>query len=161
MDEDKEKLKIIVDTRERQPFWEAGKEYDDLIIIRKKLESGDYAIEGLENKLVVERKKGPVELYMNFTRQRDRFFNTVNRMQDVKHKYLVIESTMDEIANPLSYRYMKQAGNKNASTMVMSTLISLCVLNNIHVIFAGKTARSFVKKLFMKFSEYHKKELGL
>ncbi len=142
---------MIADSRERQPLWEA-KEYEDFIVKRQKLDAADYSIEGLENLIRIERKKCGMELYANFTKHRERFYKEVERLREIPHKFIVIESTLEEISNPLSYRAV---GNYNrAPAIVLSSLVSLSLLDGIQIIYAGKSARGIIKRIFNKFSEY-------
>ena len=45
-------IKIIVDTREQQPW-----DFEFHETAKAKLDTGDYSVEGLENILCIERKK--------------------------------------------------------------------------------------------------------
>lgn len=76
-------------------------------------------------------------------------------METIPLSFLVIEDDMSTFVNPMSYRY---AYNKpKAMAVVMSSLSSLMLLNHVHVVFAGKNSRSFIKNLLLKtFDYYHK-----
>lgn len=47
---------IIIDTREQQPW-----EFEHYSTASRKLDTGDYSIEGLENLFTIERKKALVK----------------------------------------------------------------------------------------------------
>ena len=87
-------MKIIVDTREQQPldFEFFGAEAE-----RRGLKTGDYSVEGLEDKLVIERKRSTGELYMCFGKEWPRFKRELERMADVPHAYLVFEFPADHM----------------------------------------------------------------
>ena len=72
---------IIVDTREQQP-WEFGLHTTS----RKKLDTGEYSIEGLEQLLTIERKKSVSEIANNITESR--FKDVLQRMSIIPYKLL-------------------------------------------------------------------------
>lgn len=152
----KNKYTILVDTREKQPFWEEG-DHKDFIIKKQKLEIGDYSIEDYEDLICIERKKGPSELYNNFTFGKKRIFAEFDKLKKIPYKFLLIESTHEEIMNPMSYRFLKRS--VIAPKIVMGNLIAFSLLHNVHIIYAGNSGRSYTKKIFEKFLEYKKKGL--
>ena len=91
-------MKIIVDTREKvgknkhilDYFDKQGIEWE-----RRKLDYGDYTIEGLEDKIVIERKCSLDELALNFTRGRDRFKREFQRAADNGAKIVVMVERAD------------------------------------------------------------------
>jgi hypothetical protein len=85
------KYHIIVDTREKPSHawhfapssWCAGS-------VSRKLDQGDYAVEGLESVVVVDRKASPSELAGNLTD--DRFARELARLSDlVEYPVIVCE----------------------------------------------------------------------
>ena len=58
-------LKIIVDTREQQPW-----SFDFNEIAVAKLDTGDYSVAGLEEVLCIERKKSVSEIANNIVEKR-------------------------------------------------------------------------------------------
>ncbi len=87
-------FEIIIDTREKNPWCF---EYGEYVIgtINEKLDTGDYTVKGLENKLCIERKQSVSELAQNFTQ--DRFKNELTRMEKIEHKFLLLEFSMNDI----------------------------------------------------------------
>ena len=93
-------FKVIVDTRENPKFrW-------DFSIIEKcigteirKLDTGDYSIEGLEDVLAIERKRSTGEIAMNIGIDKERFIAELERMSKFKYKYLLLEFTMEDVNN--------------------------------------------------------------
>jgi DNA excision repair protein ERCC-4 len=87
---------ILVDTREKKPwnfqFFNATSE-------SRCLKTGDYTLEGFEDKFCVDRKYGAGEIYMCLYSQYGRFKKELQRMQDFEEAYLVIESGFDEVQN--------------------------------------------------------------
>lgn len=100
-------MKIIVDTREQLPLFK-GKN-----VINKKLSEGDYSIEGLEDKIVIERKS-PGDLYGSIIQGHKRFLDEIirSRLQGKKF-YIVVECLEDEFYSKMwqGGYYCKVKGN--------------------------------------------------
>lgn len=91
---------IIRDTREKQPL-----SFKNQTIV-KKLETGDYSLEGLEDKITVERKGSITEVYNNFTEKR--FWNEMERIRSYPYRYIIFEFSVEEMENvPYSLRLPK------------------------------------------------------
>lgn len=160
----KEKVPLVVDTREKIPlFVDGDKDFD---IISRKLDTGDYTILGLESKFVVERKRDLNELYMCFTRDRKRFFNELDRMTDYQYRFLIIGSTYTDLLNPFCYRTeavknssMTDINMKRRAVGITTSSIDGVMLSyGIHVIFAGKKIRAVTRNLLKKVFDYYKRE---
>lgn len=97
---------IIVDTREQFPYHFTGfradsrHKYKPLIIPTKRaaLKTGDYSIEGFEDRVAVERKSLS-DLYSSLGGERDRFKREFERLNKLDHAKLVIEASWHEIIN--------------------------------------------------------------
>lgn len=95
---------ILVDDREGLPYDFAGfhagaKEGHTLLEVpvrRKRLETGDYSIEGLEGQVIVERKSLH-DLYSTLGQGRDRFKAEHERMAQVPKARVVIEATYEDV----------------------------------------------------------------
>ena len=86
---------IIIDTREKTPW-----EFDSSSILNieyRKLDTGDYSIVGLEDKLCIERKMSATEIAANVHQKR--FAAELERMLKYKYRYIIIESNMFKIVN--------------------------------------------------------------
>jgi len=83
-------LTIIIDTREQTPFFKEAPE--DVILLRRKLDTGDYSIKGFENSITIERKEVS-DFVSSLTHERDRFERELERMIPMERKYIVVEST--------------------------------------------------------------------
>ena len=77
---------IIIDTREQKPY------KFSIPTIKKALPSGDYSIVGYEDDITVERKSLP-DLVRFCGRDRSRFMNQCNRLVEIKHRLLIVESS--------------------------------------------------------------------
>lgn len=141
---------IIVDTREQQPW-----EFPYHSTANRKLDTGDYSMEGFENILCIERKKGIAELANNMTEKR--FKDVIQRMSSYKHAYILIECNYDQMMNyPIGSDVPKKLWNriKIPPSFIMKFVTELSVNHNIHVVFCGcaswaeKTALSIMKRVY-------------
>lgn len=87
-------MKIIRDTREK-----TGWQFDwyDIEVIDRKLATGDYTIEGLEEVLCIERKKSPSELALNVGKLRKTFEKELQRMSEIRWKYILCEFPYEQL----------------------------------------------------------------
>jgi ERCC4-type nuclease len=90
------KFKVIRDTREHENKGWFFKESDYCTgMVEKKLDTGDYSIEGLEDILCIERKGSISEFANNITDAR--FDRELERMSEFKYKFLILEFSFDDI----------------------------------------------------------------
>jgi ERCC4-type nuclease len=162
-----QKPTLIIDTREKIP-WDF--EYDDAFenIIYKKLDAGDYSIEGMEDIITIERKAGTDELYSNFSNKtkKRQIFAEFERAKDYKFKFLVIEDSCDDIMNPHKYYVNKPNSrgktiNKRSPKMpiavVTSGLTKLMLEHNVQVVFGGPRAQAMAKGILLHAYDMHRK----
>ena len=83
---------IIQDTRERLPFDLSFYGFD---VIRKKLDVGDYSIEGYEHIVSIDRKKSISELACNLFEDYPRFKRELIRSQNIQNFYIVCEFPLE------------------------------------------------------------------
>ena len=88
-------MKIIVDTREQNPFWFSGYPCETE---RGTLHTGDYSIEGMIEKIVVERKSVG-DLAACMTTGRERFERELERMREFEAAAVVVEEPLTNIRN--------------------------------------------------------------
>jgi hypothetical protein len=81
-------MRIIVDTREKKNIF-LFKSYADVEIIIKGIPTGDYMVEGLAQKVVIDRKASVGELYLNLGSQFVRFKKELDRMRDIEFAYFL------------------------------------------------------------------------
>lgn len=151
-----EPFTIIIDTREQHPW-----EFPYHTTATRKLDTGDYSIEGMEDLLCIERKNGIAEIANNMTESR--FKDVIERMSKYKHAYMLIECNYDQLINyPIGSDVPKKIWNKVkiSPAFIMKFLTELSVKYNIHVIFCGcpswaeKTAISIMKRVY----EHHQSD---
>jgi hypothetical protein len=78
---------IIADTREKKP-WNFG--FFGMEQITKKVETGDYTVQGFEDKISVDRKQNVSELYQNLFKEYPRFKREMERMEGME-AYILCE----------------------------------------------------------------------
>ncbi len=135
--------KIIIDTREQQLLefdgWEAG-------TLRQCLKTGDYSLEGFKNLIAVERKSLP-DLLSCLGKNRKRFYEQMDRLQEFKYKYLLLETTASTIRKGL-WRWPENIKPPH----VIGYLNSITVKRGIGVLYYSEpdTASIFLMNLFDK-----------
>jgi hypothetical protein len=97
-------MKIIRDTRERNG-WDFP--FTDVEISQRKLDSGDYTTEILEDFVVIERKATATELANNLGKRtaKARFYREFDRMVNLRKAYIVCEFPESNI-----YEFPKNSG---------------------------------------------------
>ena len=88
------KFLVIKDTRERDGWYFKESNYCQGMV-DKKLGTGDYSVEGLEDILCIERKGSVSELANNIVDKR--FDRELERMRDFKYKFLILEFGIKDI----------------------------------------------------------------
>lgn len=83
---------VVYDTRENLPFPLLG-----FAALRKTLKTGDYSIQGLEDRVCVERKS-VADLWGSMTTGRARFERCVKRMAEMDRAAIVIEGSLTAAA---------------------------------------------------------------
>lgn len=136
-------LVIVVDTREQKPYTYPPHS------ITATLKTGDYSVEGLEDRVTVERKTKE-DAYQSVTRGRARFIRELERMATLNRAYIVIESTLAGMLKPPKYH-----GAHPRS--VVNSLFAMSVKYGIGIVFAGSRAlgRAATYQVLSKYHRYH------
>jgi len=147
---DYNKFKVIIDTREQQPW-----HFERTIAEHKKLDTGDYSVEGYEHLLCIERKKSVSEIANNITESR--FKDVIERMNSYKYSFLMLEFSLNDIYRyPVGSNVPKHMWSKLKISpgFIIKNLLELQLKNNIKILFcdnptnASKMALSLMKKVF-------------
>lgn len=147
---------IIIDTREQIP-WEFGFHNT----AKKKLDTGDYTIEGFENILAIERKKSVSEIATNLSESR--FSDVLDRLSKIKHSYMVFEFSLEEVYSfPVGSDIPKKLWDKLriSGNYIIKRLIEIQLKYNIQVVFCGDSdnAEKFSVSLMKRiYEQYHTK----
>ncbi len=142
------KFQIIRDTREKVG-WKFRASSNCSGMTEKKLDTGDYSVEGYEDIIMLERKS-IVDLWNSLIQGRERFMREMDRAKEFPLRYLVIEGTLKDINNGIRYSKVK-------ADFILASLFSLEVKHGIHVVFTSKRkdiAQAYVRKLLAKLFQY-------
>lgn len=82
-----EPFTVIIDSREQLPYSFPP----EVKTVTRKLDAGDYAVDGLEHLMAVERKSAN-DICGTLGNGRTRFIRELERMQSIKYRALVIEA---------------------------------------------------------------------
>ena len=89
----KNKFVVIRDTREhKNKGWYFKESEFCQGMVEKKLDTGDYSIEGLEDVLCIERKASVSEIAANLVDKR--FDRELDRMESFKYRFLILEFSL-------------------------------------------------------------------
>jgi ERCC4-type nuclease len=140
---------IIVDTREQQPWV-----FESYTTANKKLDTGDYSIEGLEHLICVERKKSASEFANNVVESR--FKDVIMRMSSIKYAFLLLEFDLEDLLiYPVGSTVPKKMWDKIkiSPAFLIKNILELEMSHNIKVFFCGnatnaaKLAEMILKKI--------------
>ena len=143
-------FKIIVDTREQQPW-----HFDYYATAIHKLDTGDYSVDGIQDLLCIERKKSVSEIATNITESR--FQDVLARMKSYKYSFMILEFDLDDVYKyPIGSNIPKHMWNKLKITpkFILKNLIEFQLVYNIHIIYYGnaynasKMGLSIMKKVY-------------
>ena len=82
-----QRIVVIQDTREQDPWFFSPKEF---VIVKAKLDEGDYSIRGFEKRITIERK-WPNDFLTCCGSQRDRFKRELERMKNYDYAEVIVE----------------------------------------------------------------------
>jgi ERCC4-type nuclease len=129
---------IISDTKEKMPW--SFNSSSVLGVEYTHLKTGDYSVKGLEHLLCIERKRSVAELAGNIHEKR--FFKELERMQEFKYKYILLESTMQHV---LDYPHMENLPDsikqkiKINGAYILKCFNRIQVKYNVNIVYCGTT----------------------
>lgn len=141
---------VIVDTREQQPW-----HFENFAVANRKLDTGDYSIEGFEDILCIERKKSISEFANNITE--NRFKDVVERLSKMKYSFLLLEFDLNDVLiYPVGSTVPKRLWDKIkiSPSFIMKHILELELNHNIKIFFCGnshnaeKLAEFIFKKIY-------------
>ena len=133
---------IVVDSREQEAY---SFDPERVAVVRRALPAGDYSLEGLEDRVAVERKTLD-DLVTTVIRSRDRFRRELLRLREYEAACIVVEA---DFADLLAGRY--RAGvHPNA---VLGAVVSIVIDHGIPVFFCSErqVARLFTECYLLRF----------
>lgn len=136
---------ILIDTREQHPW-----NFEDFSTITCKLDTGDYSLEGLENKLCIERKGCITEFASNLLDER--FERELDRMSKYKYRYILLEFSLEDLINyPLSIKNPKiQEKIKVTGRFLLRKMLELQIKYDFHVYFVESLGRDMAISIFKR-----------
>ncbi|MBA4389105.1 MAG: hypothetical protein C0404_14125 [Verrucomicrobia bacterium] len=139
--DDMEQVVIVIDTREQRPYAFAN-------AVSGTLSSGDYSIQGLEDRVTIERKT-KADAYGSLGRGRARFQREFERLALYDYAAVVVEDTVPGFLN-------RPAHSKMNPKAAICSLLAWSVRYRVPVFFAGDRdhARALTYKLLEMFWRY-------
>jgi len=133
---------IVVDTREQLPLWKKD-------VISKKLDVGDYSIEGYENKIAVERKSLS-DLFGTLGGGHKRFKAELERAKSYDYFAIVIEGSFTNI---MKKEYPGSYHSKMEGYVILKILFTLHIKYGINIFMANNRVecKQYIKHIFNSF----------
>lgn len=129
---------IIIDTREQQPW-----SFKHHSIASKKLDAGDYSLEGFENILAIERKKSVCEIANNVVESR--FKDALERLGQLKYSFILLEFDLENVLNyPIGSTLPKRLWDKTkiTPTFLLRNILDWELKYNIKIFFCGSASNA-------------------
>jgi ERCC4-type nuclease len=127
---------VTIDSREQIPWSFPYKEVGSVIV--RKLDTGDYSVEGLEDVLCIERKKSVSEIAVNILEAR--FEKELQRMVNYKYRFILCEFDYYHIdLYPVGSEIpkYKQKFIKIKGGFIRSKLVEYSIKYGIHIVLCG------------------------
>ena len=148
---------VIKDTREQEGYY-FSKFNTCAGMVEQKLDTGDYSIQGLEDKICIERKGCVEELAINLGSKKHAFLNEIDRMETFPHKFLILEFSAEDLVKfPKDTRIpvKNKAALKITGKYMLKCLIEFELYHDVHVLFCGDKHTAFlvVSSIFKRINE--------
>lgn len=148
------KIVIVRDSREKEGY---GWRFPNMVI--KKLDTGDYSVEGFEQTITIDRKGSASEFVGNLYQKR--FERELERMSTFKYAVILLEFELDTIANwhanhPRMKRVPKHWKWKGA---ILSQFWKISLkYPHVHFIFAGSDGKAIALSMLKRGVELYGKK---
>jgi ERCC4-type nuclease len=137
---------VIKDTREQDGYFFS--EFNTCAgMIDQKLDTGDYSILGMEDKICIERKGCVEELAVNLGQKKHAFLAEVERMTPFPHKFIVLEFSLEDLIKfPDETRIpvKNKAALKITGKYMLKCLFEFQLYNNVQILFCGNKYNAFL-----------------
>ena len=140
-------LTIISDTREQTELDFSG--FRGVNVVRQGLKTGDYSIQGYEDRICFERKSIP-DLVGTLIGGHERFLREMDRMKGYEVKYILVEHTAGTV-----YRYCERHGVEYKFDIIMQSLLAYAYHYHVRVRFC-KDREDMAKYVVAKCKEFLK-----
>lgn len=153
------KYTVIRDTREKEGMgWLWSKSRYCEGTIARKLDQGDYAIEGYEDLMVIERKGSVSEWAQNLGVNWDRFERELERSRHIKYFWIVLEFDMKDVMNfPVGSGIPRKSWSSlrfKGPFILKRTLDIMKDYPNVNIVFAGGSGREVAASIFKRTTEH-------
>lgn len=140
-------MKIIIDSREQRPYRFAFSEED--VILVSTLKTGDYSLDGYEDKITIERKSLS-DFFLSCGRNRKRFEAEIKRMADMAYAAVIVEADWETIIHRPPTR------SKLNPKAIYATVIAWQIRYGVH--FWMCPNRAFAEKTTYRILERYEKD---
>ena len=131
-------------------------------MVVRKLDTGDYSLVGLEDKICIERKGCVEEVAINFGKKKKQFLAEIERMKEFPHRFILLEFTLEDLMKfPEDTRIPNKSSVKITGKYILRTLMEFQVNDDVHVVFCGDKHNAFLyaNSLFKRInSKYERKQ---
>ena len=143
-------MRVIVDTRERAPWTFEAQEgirfSQGITTVRRKLESGDYSVDGLEDRVAIERKSLD-DWVGTVMRERSRFYRELDRLRAFEFRCVIIEASLRDV-------YAKRATSNANPDSILGFIAEVTVAQRVPVYLGGSRAEAqLLAAAFLKTAE--------
>lgn len=138
---------IVIDTREQRP-WRFS---EGIATVRAALPAGDYSVQGLEDRIRIERKT--LDDFVNScTHERARFLREIVKLQGVEFRAIVVEAALLDVAK---HAYRSKAKPRS----IVASAVAFHVDYGVPVLWAGDHRRAgrFAELILGRFARKAKK----
>ena len=144
-----DKYNIVVDTREQTQLWKKN-------IINKKLNVGDYSIEGYEDKIAIERKSLS-DLFGTLGQGHKRFKKELSKALSYQYFAIVIEGSFTDCLNK---KFNGAFYSKMKGFVIIKILFTIHLKYKIPIFFTSTRTESkhLIKTLFNTYITLNKKK---
>lgn len=142
-------LTIIEDTREQTPLDFTG--FRGVESVRSGLKTGDYSVQGYEDKICFERKSVP-DLVGTLIGGHERFLREMDRMKDYEEKYILVEHSASK-----AYLYCERHGWEYKFDTIIQSLLAYAYHYRVRVKFC-KNREDMAEYIVKKSREYVKRK---
>lgn len=143
------KLTLILDTREQDGL--DFSKFRDTYVVRQGLKTGDYSVQGFEDKLCFERKS-VADLVGTLIGGHERFLREMERMKDFEVAYILVEHTAGAV-----YRYCAKQGWELKFDTIIQSLLAYAYHYHVRVRFC-KDREDMAKYIVAKSKEFLKSQ---
>ena len=142
-------IRIITDTREQTELDFTG--FRGVESVRSGLKTGDYSVQGYEDKICFERKSIP-DLVGTLIGGHERFLREMDRMKDYEEKYILVEHSASK-----AYLYCERHGVEYKFDTIIQSLLAYAYHYRVRVRFC-KNREDMAEYIVKKSREYVKRK---